>query len=177
MEAVAGGRDFLEKGMYNTLVSSFNTALALDNEMPVARATGSGERTLSFDGSGSSDPDGPIGSYTWDFGDGATGSGAKVDHSFAKPGNYSVKLTVTDNLHPSVTSTAIVPVTVGGTAGTPLGATKPTCKTKARAIKNASKRKAALRKCAKAKAACTKKAKRIKNASKRKAALKRCARK
>ena len=177
MEAVAGGRDFLEKGMYNTMASAYNTALALDNEMPVAKATGSGERTITFDGSGSSDPDGPIGSYTWDFGDGATGSGAKVDHSFAKPGNYSVKLTVTDNLHPAVTSTAIVPVTVGGPAGTPLGAGKPSCKTKARMIKSAKKRKAAMRKCAKAKAKCTKKAKRIKNAKKRKAALKRCARK
>jgi hypothetical protein len=168
MEATAGGRDFLEKGMRNTLVSIYNTALALDNEMPVAKVAASGERTITFDGSGSSDPDGPVGAYTWDFGDGTTGSGPKVDHSFAKPGNYVVKMDVADNLHPTVTSTAIVPVSVG----------KPpvvTCQSKAKAIKNAKKRKAALRKCAKA--ACTKKAKRIKNAKKRKAALRRCARK
>ena len=176
MEAVAGGRDFLEKGMYNTLASAYNTALALDNEMPVAKATGSGERTITFDGSASTDPDGPIGSYTWDFGDGTTGSGPKVDHSFAKPGSYPVKLTVTDNLHPTVSSTAIVPVTVGGPVGKPL-ANKPTCSSKARKIKNAKKRKAALRKCARSKAACVKKAKRIKSGAKRKAALRRCARK
>jgi hypothetical protein len=176
MEATAGGRDFLEKGMYNTLASAYNTALAIDNEMPVAKAAASGERTVSFDGSGSSDPDGPVGAHTWDFGDGTTGSGAKVDHTYAQPGTYTAKLTVTDNLHPTVTSTAVVPVTVGGPAGTPLGASKPNCKTRARAIKNTAKRKAALRKCARAKAACTKKAKKIKNAKRRKAALKRCAR-
>ena len=173
MEEVAGGRDFLEKGMYNTLASAYNTALALDNEMPVAKATGSGERTITFDGSGSSDPDGPIGSYSWDFGDGTTGSGPKVDHSFAKPGSYAVKLTVTDNLHPTVSSTATVPVIVGGAAAAALGK-KPSCSTKARRIKSTRKRKAALRKCARA--ACTKKAMRIKSAKKRKAALKRCAR-
>jgi hypothetical protein len=160
--------------MQNTLLSIYNTALALDNEMPVAKATSSGERTIAFDGSGSSDPDGPVGSFAWDFGDGATGSGPKADHTYAKPGTYSAKLTVSDNLHPTVTSTAILPITVGGAAGKPLG-NKPTCNSKARAIKNAKKRKAALRKCARA--ACTKKAKKIKNASKRKAALRRCARK
>ena len=51
----------------------------------------------SFDGSGSSDPDGTIASYTWDFGDGVTGSGATPSHTYATAGAYTVKLTVTDN--------------------------------------------------------------------------------
>jgi hypothetical protein len=181
MESVAGSRSNLEQGMFNTLRSSYNTALALDNEMPVAKATSSGERTIAFDGSGSSDPDGAIKSYTWDFGDGSTGTGAKAEHTYAKPGTYAAKLTVADNLHPTVTSTAIVPVTIGGTPGVALGNTsnpaakKPSCSSKARKIKSAKKRKAALRKCARS--ACVKKAKKIKNASKRKAALRRCAKK
>ena len=176
MEETAGSRENLEKGMYNTLASAYNTALALDNQMPVAKAAASGERTVAFDGSGSSDPDGPVGSYTWDFGDGTTGSGARAEHTYARPGTYQAKLTVTDNLHQTVTSTAPVTVTVAGSPATagPAAKPKPSCATKARKIKSAKKRKAALRKCAKR--ACVKKAKRIKSAKKRKAALRRCSR-
>ena len=35
--------------------------------------------------------------YTWDFGDGTTGEGMCVTHCYEKPGEYTVKLTVTDN--------------------------------------------------------------------------------
>ena len=40
--------------------------------------------TFTFDASGSSDPDGSITEYRWDFGDGATGSGVAVSHQFPK---------------------------------------------------------------------------------------------
>ena len=53
--------------------------------------------SVSFDGSGSSDSDGSVASYAWDFGDGAEGSGASVEHTFAEAGTYSVVLTVTDD--------------------------------------------------------------------------------
>lgn len=38
----------------------------------------------------------PNGGYAWDFGDGTTGGGPSVVHSYAKAGFYNVKLTVTD---------------------------------------------------------------------------------
>ncbi len=53
--------------------------------------------TLSFDGSGSSDSDGQIVSYAWNFGDGTTGNGISVTHSYSAAGSYQVVLTVTDD--------------------------------------------------------------------------------
>ena len=52
---------------------------------------------VHFDASASSDPDGSITSYTWDFGDGTTGSGVTADHAFPTAGTYTVTLTVRDN--------------------------------------------------------------------------------
>jgi PKD repeat protein len=51
----------------------------------------------SFDGSASSDPDGTIESYVWDFGDGSSGVGAAASHTFNGSGVFTVVLTVTDN--------------------------------------------------------------------------------
>lgn len=52
---------------------------------------------IPLDGSLSKDPDGTIASYDWAFGDGTTGSGAKVMHAYTGPGSYTVTLTVKDN--------------------------------------------------------------------------------
>ncbi|MEX2282025.1 MAG: PKD domain-containing protein [Gemmatimonadota bacterium] len=43
-----------------------------------------------------SDPDGDVVTYSWDFGDGSTGSGATPTHSYATPGVYTATVTVTD---------------------------------------------------------------------------------
>jgi subtilisin len=51
----------------------------------------------TFDGSTSSDPDGSIASYTWDFGDGASGNGRTVTHTYASGGTFTGSLTVTDD--------------------------------------------------------------------------------
>jgi PKD repeat protein len=58
-----------------------------------------GEATLqvSFNASASSDPDGSIVSYGWNFGDGQTSSGVTKNHSYPEAGTYLVTLTITDN--------------------------------------------------------------------------------
>jgi len=52
-----------------------------------------------FDASGSADPDGTIGSFDWDFGDGTVvpNAGSFPGHTYAADGDYTVTLTVTDN--------------------------------------------------------------------------------
>ncbi|MDD5502028.1 MAG: PKD domain-containing protein [Candidatus Thermoplasmatota archaeon] len=50
-----------------------------------------GDEPITFDASNST---GSIVSYSWDFGDGETGSGKVIDHSYANPGYYIVNLTV-----------------------------------------------------------------------------------
>ena len=51
-----------------------------------------------FDGSGSSDSDGTIASYTWQFGDGTSGSGPTPRHVYAIGDRYTVTLTVADDM-------------------------------------------------------------------------------
>lgn len=52
---------------------------------------------VAFSAALSRDSDGRIDSYTWQFGDGASASGASVAHAFADTGSFEVVLTVADN--------------------------------------------------------------------------------
>lgn len=71
------------------------------NDAPQARIEASIERgpaplRVSLDGRGSSDPDGEVVTWRWDFGDGTTGRGPVLSHTFDSPGVYQVELTVFD---------------------------------------------------------------------------------
>lgn len=63
-----------------------------------------------FDASTSTDPDGEITAYSWDFGDGTIVDTAKATHIYQKVGEYVVKLKVTDNVGESRVKTALVVV-------------------------------------------------------------------
>ena len=72
---------------------------------------------VDFDGSSSYDPDGTIVSYAWNFGDGATASGATVSHVYPYEGTFTVTLTVTDNQGKTGVSTQSVFAGTGGGGG------------------------------------------------------------
>ena len=54
-------------------------------------------KSITFDASDSYDPDGVIVSFMWDFGDGDIAYGISPVHIYKEPGEYTVKLSVTDN--------------------------------------------------------------------------------
>jgi PKD repeat protein len=88
-----------------------DVTVAAANQDPVASFTAQASGLdVALDASGSADPDGSITDYAWDFGDGATGSGASATHSYAQAGSYTVKLTVTDNRGATASATRTVEV-------------------------------------------------------------------
>ncbi|WP_233189025.1 LamG domain-containing protein [Subtercola sp. Z020] len=65
----------------------------------------------TFSGAASTDSDGTIGSYAWNFGDGQTGTGRTVSHTYGAAGTYTATLVVTDNSGATGTATQSVTVT------------------------------------------------------------------
>jgi len=94
------------------------------NQPPVARPGGPYSGTLNtaivFSGASSSDMDGTIASYAWNFGDGSTGSGATPSHSYTGVGTYTVTLTVTDNGGLTNSATTTATVSTGSTPQAPI---------------------------------------------------------
>lgn len=89
------------------------------NEPPVAgfySTKQSGEPPLDVDFYAwySSDSDGAIVSYAWDFGDGGTSSGHTVSHTYTDLGTYTVRLTVTDDDGATDDAVQQIRVSIGG---------------------------------------------------------------
>jgi len=73
-------------------------AAALPVADPSGPYAGFVNEIVTFDGRGSSDPDGgAIRSWNWDFGDGSTGVGDRATHIYGAAGTYTAQLTVTDD--------------------------------------------------------------------------------
>lgn len=88
------------------------------NSQPVARFTmtpneGTAGTVFNFDASNSSSPGGTIQIYDWDFGDRRTEVGKNVTHQYSTAGNYTVKLTITDDLQQQASATREVQVKKG----------------------------------------------------------------
>jgi PKD repeat protein len=92
--------------------------LALGNPAPAVSAAfttsgdgGQAPDNVTFDASGSTVAWGSIVSYQWDFGDGATGGGARLAHAYTAAGTYTVTLTATSGAGASDVATHTVTVT------------------------------------------------------------------
>ncbi len=125
-------------GRYGGLVAEADTANATattwsivlrtvePNQAPTASFTFTCDGTAcDFDASGSSDPDGSVVSYAWDFGDGDTGGGTSASHDFAASGTRDVTLTVTDD--EGTTGSLVLPVAVVRNNAAPTASFMATC--------------------------------------------------
>jgi PKD repeat protein len=106
----------------NGTVRSDNTTAVIgegDSQVPVAEAggpyTGTVGVQVSVDGSGSSDSDGTIALYHWDFGDGNAASSSRptAGNTYALSGDYTVTLTVVDNNGERATDTTTATISAG----------------------------------------------------------------
>lgn len=81
---------------------------------PTARITLSAKTGLSVSVSGTTSSEGTTGvhltGYLWDFGDGATATTTTPTHAYAVAGTYTIKLTVTDSVGVSNSTTLVVSV-------------------------------------------------------------------
>ena len=83
-------------------ITLFVIPAANNNQPPVAAinatpTSGLAPLTVSFNGSSSSDADGTIASYSWDFGDSTNATGVTASHIYNTAGTYTARLTVTDD--------------------------------------------------------------------------------
>ena len=95
---------------------SASTAVTLQDRPPIASFTSTPSSAptgtaITFDGTASYDLDGTVVSYSWAFGDGATGAGSVVTHSYSPAKTYTVTLTVTDNGGVTGSTTSQVTIT------------------------------------------------------------------
>jgi PKD repeat protein len=88
------------------------TQLEPHQQLPIVKANGPyiayTNENITFNSSGTYDPDGTIINYTWNFGDKNTSYQENPIHSYSKPGNYIAFLTVVDN--DSLSNSAIASV-------------------------------------------------------------------
>lgn len=106
---------------------SVNYVSGTANASPMASFTTSGisgvaPLSVNFDGAASSDSDGTISTFSWNFGDGTTSTGAYVSKTYSNVGSYTATLTVTDD--EGATSSKSVVITTTGTP-TSVDSTKP----------------------------------------------------
>jgi probable HAF family extracellular repeat protein len=110
-------------GLSTTETGSFHATVwtleaSTDNRAPVAVSGGPFQgfegSPVSFDASGSTDPDGDALSCAWDFGDGSSATEVSPTHGYADNGVFQVTLTVTDGT--GLSSAVVTSATIANVA-------------------------------------------------------------
>jgi PKD repeat protein len=97
-EAILTGDEYLANNIKTTTILIESPQVNLPPVAVISAPSSAYEGELvTFDGSGSYDPDGTVVDYMWDFGDGVTGEDEIASHIFQSIGTYEVTLVVTDN--------------------------------------------------------------------------------
>ena len=92
-------------------MSTTSTQPPPPNQAPTASFSSScTELACSFDGGGSTDGDGSLTGYAWNFGDATSAAGRTPNHSYTAAGTYTVTLTVTDDDGAAASTTGSVTV-------------------------------------------------------------------
>ena len=109
------------------LIRAVGTQASAQNQSPQAVAAvgaAGGQGTvgtpISFDASGSNDPDGQIVSYKWTFGDGQTSAQSVTTHTYTAAGTYSIALEVTDDKGATGSVAGQLTISAGQSAPCPL---------------------------------------------------------
>ena len=107
-----GFSDYGGIGQYSlsgALISSAASVPPIANAKNSTPLKGYAPMTVNFTSSGSSDPDGMISKFNWNFGDGTANSDASsVSHAYTTAKQYTASLVVTDNSGLSSTDSVVV---------------------------------------------------------------------
>ena len=108
---------YYEPAMNHETADSISTIVDI-NQAPqavtnVSAAFGTAPLEIIFSPEGSYDPDGTIVSYEWNFGDGSSGTGQSVNHTYTSTGTYLATLTVRDNNGATGSDTIYITITSG----------------------------------------------------------------
>lgn len=100
-QEIGSGKYYLQREWSNR-TSACELTDPTGNEPPAVVASGPAStfltgQTRAFSAAGTTDSDGQVATYQWDFGDGHTATGRDVTHAFDEAGNHVVIVRVTDN--------------------------------------------------------------------------------
>ncbi len=117
------GHTYAADGVYMIVLTVLDDAggadsttvfVQVENRPPVPVASGPADSislvAVNFSSANSTDADGSVERWFWDFGDGRTADGMAVSHAYDAPGCYTVRLTVMDD--DSRTATTTIGITI-----------------------------------------------------------------
>lgn len=100
--------DICAAGGYDAFISCFRVTGVARAVISAVPTIGTAPLTVTFNGSGSTSPQGSVTSWEWTFGDGAIGTGPVITHLYSLPGTYTASLKITDSNAASSTATVSI---------------------------------------------------------------------